>query len=75
MKKKDVAKKMGKKYDVEKGSATWRHKMREAYKGGDMEAPDKFKLKNSQKGKQSLNSTGKNEGENMEMGKNNTQRA
>jgi len=33
------------------------------------------KGKKSQKGKMSLNSVGKNEGENMMMGKNNTQRA
>lgn len=33
-----------KKYDVNKGSATWRHKMREAYKKGGMKAPKKFDL-------------------------------
>ncbi len=37
------SKALKKRYDAKRGSATWRHKMRESYKKGGMETPDKFK--------------------------------
>lgn len=37
---------MKKDYDIERGSALWRHKIREAYKSIDEDFPQKFGFKN-----------------------------
>ena len=68
MKKTDIAKKM---VGIKLGKAKLKNF---AYSVEDVGSGIK-KYYGNKKGKQSLNSTGKNEGENMMMGKNNTQRA